>query len=73
MTRLGLALVLAASLGALAGCAAGAPKRASDIQNVHGISDDISATTMTESQGMRANDPNQRTTFPRNYQTYNIP
>jgi hypothetical protein len=46
------------------GCAASAPERASDIQNLHGISDDISAVNMTQSNTARARDPNLPTTLP---------
>jgi hypothetical protein len=63
--RIGLALAAAV---AVAGCAAGAPKRASDIQNLYAISDDISAMTMTRSDSAIAADPNIRTTLPKNYQ-----
>ncbi len=63
--RRGLALALALLA---CGCAVGAPKRASDIQNLHGISDDISAVTMTRSDSSIAADPNIRTTLPTNYQ-----
>ena len=44
LLRCGLLIVLA--LGA-AGCETGAPERASDIQNVNAISDDIAAVRMT--------------------------
>ena len=46
LLRCGLAVVLA--IGATA-CGIGAPQRASDIQNVNAISDDIAAVRMTES------------------------
>jgi hypothetical protein len=46
LLRCGLAVVFA--VGA-ASCGIGAPQRASDIQNVNAISDDIAATRMTES------------------------
>ncbi len=61
-----LGLVLAAAL-LVCGCV-GAPKRASDVQNLHGISDDISAVTMTRSGSSIAADPNIRTTLPNNNQ-----
>lgn len=64
--RLGFVAVLAVIL---AGCAAGAPKRASDVQNLNGISDDISAIGMTRTVSSHAADPNSRTTYPHNYQT----
>ena len=46
LLRYGLAIVLA--MGATA-CGVGAPQRASDIQNVNAISDDIAAVRMTQS------------------------
>ncbi len=68
MTLLRVGLVLALALGAF-GCAAGGPDRASDIQNLNGISDDISAVTMTQSETSRARDPNTHSTLPHNYET----
>lgn len=65
LSRVGLALVL--MLG-VCGCEVGGPKRASDIQNLNAINDDISAVTMTESQTRRARDPNTVTPIPRTYQ-----
>ena len=47
MLRLGFLVAL--TLATAAGCSVGAPGRASDIQNVNGISDDISAERMTRS------------------------
>ncbi len=67
MTAIRLGLVLALAIG-VCGCEVGAPKRASDIQNLYGISDDISAMTMTQSDTARAADPNIRTTLPKSYQ-----
>ena len=46
LLRCGLAIVLAVSATA---CGIGAPERASDIQNIDAISDDIAAVRMTES------------------------
>ena len=66
LLRFGLALALALGIG---GCVAGAPERASDIQNLNAISDDISAVTMTQSETARARDPNMHSTIPRNYET----
>ena len=63
------AVVALAWVGAV-GCTVGAPQRASDIQNLHAISDDISAVTMTESMTRRARDPNLHSTLPRNYETF---
>lgn len=65
LLRLGfVALMLAAA----AGCSIGAPERASDIQNLHAISDDISAVRMTQSDSLKIPDPNLPTTLPHNYQ-----
>ena len=65
-SRLGLVVL---SLAAAVGCSfIGAPERASDTQNLNGISDDIAALTMTRSDVMHAADPMARTVLPRNYQ-----
>jgi hypothetical protein len=50
------------------GCSIGAPGRAGDIQNVNGISDDISAERMTQSDSLKIPDPNLPTTYPHSYQ-----
>lgn len=68
MTGLRLGLIAAVLLSGLAACSVGAPKRASNIQNIHAASDDIAAVTMTQSSMMRAHDPNQDLTIPHNYQ-----
>jgi hypothetical protein len=70
LLRCGLAIALA--LGAC-GCVAGGPERASDIQNLNAISDDISAVTMTQSSTERARDPNMRSTIPRGYEILDAP
>jgi hypothetical protein len=62
-------LIAALALGGIAGCAAGGPQRASDIQNLNAINDDISAVTMTQNPTARAHDPNLPTTIPRSYTT----
>ena len=49
MAMLRLGFLVALTLATAAGCSVGAPGRASDIQNVNGISDDISADRMTQS------------------------
>ena len=67
LTRLGL--VIALGLGGACGCAVGGPERASDIQNLNAISDDIAAVSMTQSDTRAARDPNTRTPIPRAYQT----
>ncbi len=68
--RAGLCLVLALGVGGLIGCEPGGPRRASDIQNLNAISDDISAVRMTESDTRRARDPNFHSTIPRTYETF---
>jgi hypothetical protein len=60
--------VAALTLATAAGCSIGAPERASDIQNLHGISDDISAVRMTQSDSLKIPDPNLPTTLPHSYQ-----
>jgi hypothetical protein len=66
LTRLGLLLALALSAAA---CEAGGPQRASDIQNLNGISDDIAAVSYSQSDTRTARDPNVRMPIPRTYQT----
>jgi hypothetical protein len=63
------AVVALAWVGAV-GCTEGGPRRASDIQNLNAINDDISAVTMTDSDTRRARDPNMHSTLPRNYETF---
>jgi hypothetical protein len=64
--RLASAAILA--LIAAVGCTGiGGPDRASDTQNLNGITDDISALTMTQSDVMHAADPMSRNVLPRNY------
>ena len=63
-------LVVAICLGGAIACAPGGPQRASDIQNLNGISDDISATNMTDSEARKTHDPNIGTTLPNNYQVH---
>jgi len=65
LSRFGLAL--AAALG-VCGCAAGAPERASDIQNLNAIGDDIAAVGMTRSDTSHVRDPNMHSTIPRTYE-----
>ncbi len=60
-----VALVLTATVGCNM---IGAPERASDTQNLFGISDDISAVRMTQSDSLKVSDPNLRTTLPRSFQ-----
>ena len=71
LIRCGLALALA--LGGACGCVAGGPERASDIQNLNAIGDDISAVTMPQSDTSRAKDPNTHSTIPRSYEVSDSP
>jgi hypothetical protein len=68
MTLLRLSLLLALAIGS--GCSPGAPQRASDIQNLNGISDDISAVRMTDSGTRYAKDPNGISTLPKTYEVH---
>jgi hypothetical protein len=68
MALLRLGFVVALTLVTAVGCSIGAPERASDIQNVNGISDDISAVRMTQSDSLKIPDPNVPTTLPHTYQ-----
>jgi len=72
MTLLRCGLAFALALGGASGCVAGGPQRASDIQNLNAINDDISAVTMTQSDTSRAKDPNTESTIPRTYETSGI-
>jgi len=69
--RFGLCLVWALAGGF--GCTVGAPERASDIQNLNAITDDIAAVRMTDSDSRRAKDPNERSTIPRTYEIHETP
>ena len=68
MNRIRLGLVVVLALGAGIGCTVGGPERASDIQNLNAISDDISAVSMTQSQSEHTHDPNAHTTIPNRYE-----
>ena len=72
MARFGarLGLVAALMLGGAFGCTIGGPQRASDIQNLNGISDDIAAVNMTQSENLRARDPNIHSTIPRTNEVF---
>jgi hypothetical protein len=70
LVRCGILLALALTV---CGCNVGAPSRASDIQNLNAISDDISAVTMTQSDTARVHDPNLPSTLPNNYSTEYTP
>ena len=60
---------VALALVATVGCnVIGAPERASDTQNINGISDDSAALSMTRSGVMHADDPMARTVLPHNDQ-----
>jgi hypothetical protein len=60
--------VAALTLAMAAGCSIGAPERASDIQNLQAVQDDISAVRMTQSDSLKVSDPNLPTTLPHSYQ-----
>jgi len=64
------ALIATLVFGGAFGCGVGGPRRASDIQNLNGISDDIAAVDMTRSENTRARDPNISSTLPRNYEVH---
>ena len=66
-------LVAALVLGGAFGCDIGGPQRASDIQNLNGISDDIAAVDMTRSENTRARDPNLHSTIPRTWEVNDTP
>jgi hypothetical protein len=69
MNRSHIFLVVSLTIATTVGCTIiGAPERASDTQNLNGISDDISALTMTQSDVMHAADPMSRTVLPHHYQ-----
>jgi hypothetical protein len=68
MIGMRLGLVVALTLAGAAGCSIGAPERASNIQNLNAIPDDISAVEMTRSETQKVQDPNRPTTLPHNYQ-----
>lgn len=55
-------------LATAAGCSIGAPERASDIQNLNAIPDDISSVHMTRSETQKVQDPNLPTTLPTHYE-----
>jgi hypothetical protein len=68
MNVMRLGVVVALTLAPAIGCSVGAPERASNIQNLNAIPDDISAVRMTESDSLKIPDPNLPTTLPHTYQ-----
>ena len=72
MILLRCGLILAVALGGAVGCVAGGPQRASDIQNLNAINDDISSVTMARTDGSRVRDPNMHSTLPRSYEVSDI-
>ena len=67
MINLRLCFAAALTLAAAAGCSMGSPDRASGVQNLNAIQDDISAVTMTRSESQKVQDPNQPTVLPNHY------
>jgi len=70
MALLRCGFTFALALGGLCGCVAGGPQRASDIQNLNAISDDIASVTMTRSDTSHVRDPNIHSTIPRTYEIF---
>jgi hypothetical protein len=68
MTGMRFAFVVALVWVTVAGCSIGAPERASNIQNLNGITDDIWAIGMTRSEAQKVHDPNLPTTIPNNWE-----
>jgi hypothetical protein len=68
MMLLRIGLVVACSLAGFGCDQVGGPRRASDIQNLNAINDDISATRMTDSDSRMPHDPNARSTLPKTYE-----
>jgi hypothetical protein len=68
MVTIRAGFITALALVAVAGCSIGAPERASDIQNLNAIPDDISAVRMTQPDAQKISDPNLPTTLPHSYQ-----
>ncbi len=56
----------------VAACTPGAPRRPTAL-NPNGISDDISAVTMTQSGALKPHDPNLFSTYPRGFETQGEP
>jgi hypothetical protein len=73
MMLLRIAAIVALAAAGAGGCSVGGPQRASDTQNLHAITDDISAVTMTDSDTRYPHDPNEHSTLPNNYETYDRP
>lgn len=68
MTMMRLCCVLALTVITAAGCTIGAPERASNIQNLNAIPDDIWSIWMTRPPTQKVQDPNRPTTIPNNYE-----
>ena len=64
LLRFGFAVLVV--LGGACGCVEGRPERASDIQNLNAINDDIAAVSSVRPDTLRNRDPNLPTVFPRN-------
>jgi hypothetical protein len=68
MTMMHLCCVLALTVVTAVGCTIGAPERASNIQNLNAIPDDISSVWMARPEAQKVEDPNRPTTLPHNYE-----
>ena len=68
MTTMHLCCVLALTVVTAVGCTIGAPERASNIQNLNAIPDDISSVWMARPEAQKIQDPNRPTTLPHNYE-----
>lgn len=64
-----LSMLAGIALAAGACTPAGRSRPVADI-NPNGISDDISSVTMTQSDGLRAADPNRISTYPKGFETH---
>lgn len=68
MTVMRLCYVLALTVVTVVGCTIGAPERASNIQNLNAIPDDISSVWMARPETQKIQDPNRPSTLPHNYE-----
>lgn len=68
MNAVHLGFVAALGCVTMAACSIGAPERASNIQNLNAITDDIWSVDMTRSELQKVHDPNLPTTIPNNWE-----